>query len=392
MCIRDSDTSVMLHWLKHSYQCEIIAYCADVGQGQELLGLEEKALKTGASKVHIVDLREDFAGNFVFTALKAQAKYEENYLLGTALARPLIAKKHIEIALLEGADTVAHGATGKGNDQIRFELTYHALLPRINVIAPWRIWPFKSRHDLLNYAHIHEIPVEASLEKPYSIDRNLMHTSYEGGILEDPWVEAPEAIFQSTKSIKHAPDEPEYVEISFAQGRPVAVNGQSLKPCQLIEHLNQLGAKHGVGRIDIVENRFVGIKSRGVYETPGLTILNQAHRALESITVDREALRLRDNLSVKISEIIYYGFWFSPEFKIIQAMLDEMQKPVNGDVRIKLHKGNCIIAGRQSQNSLYTKNLASFDNSDTYNHADASGFIKLNALRLMRGGDHEIVG
>lgn len=376
------DTSVMLHWLKDTYQCEIIAYCADVGQGAELEGLEEKALKTGASKLHIVDLKNEFASDFVFTALKAQAKYEGTYLLGTSLARPLIAKKHIEIAHAEGADTVAHGATGKGNDQVRFELTYYALDPNIHVIAPWREWPFKSRSDLLDYAKLHQIPVEATLKKPYSIDRNLMHTSYEGGILEDPWFEAPEEIFQLTKSVADAKAEAEYVEIEFEHGVPNAVNGKTLAAAPLIEELNKLGGSHGVGRVDIVENRYVGIKSRGVYETPGVTLLHVAHRALESITLDREAMHLRDSLGTKISEIIYYGYWYSPEFAMINAMIDEMQKPVNGVVRLKLHKGSCSVVGRKSPNSLYSQTLATFEGAESYNHADAEGFIKLNALRL----------
>lgn len=378
------DTSVMLHWLKSMYGCEIIAYCANIGQGSELDNLQDKARETGASQLRVVDVREEFASDFVFLAVKAQAKYEGSYLLGTSLARPLIAKKHIEIALQEGACTVAHGATGKGNDQVRFELSYYALKPDINVIAPWRSWPFKSRSDLVKYAADNRIPIEATLQRPYSIDRNLMHTSYEGGILEDPWIEPPEDIFQLTKSIANAPEHPEYVEIDFVRGSPTQVNGKQLSPANLIEALNHLGGKNGIGRVDMVENRYVGIKSRGVYETPGVTLLYAAHRALESITVDREAVHLRDSLGTKIAECIYYGYWFSPEFSMLRAMLDEMQKPVNGVVRLKLHKGSVMVVGRKSSNSLYSPSLATFENDNDYNHADAEGFIKLNALRLKK--------
>lgn len=376
------DTSVMLHWLKHHYQCEIVAYCADIGQGAELSGLELKALKTGASKLHIVDLKNEFASEFIFTALKTQALYEGCYLMGTSLARPLIAKAQIEIAKREGADAVAHGATGKGNDQIRFELSYYALMPHIQVIAPWRSWPFKARSDLMCYAKEHHIPVEASLTKPYSIDRNLMHTSYEGGILEDPWAEPPEEIFARTNSLEQTPDHPEYVEVEFQHGVPYAINGEALQPADLVEKMNHIGGNHGIGRIDIVENRYVGIKSRGVYETPGVTIFFHAHRALESITLDREAMHLRDSLAVKISEMIYYGYWYSPEFNMIKSMLNEMQKPVSGTVRVKLHKGNCRIVGRKAPNSLYSLKLSTFEEDTSYNQADAEGFIKLNALRL----------
>lgn len=376
------DTSVMLHWLKKQARCEIVAYCADIGQGAELQGLEEKALRHGASKLIVVDLKEEFAADYIFTALKAQALYEGIYLMGTSLARPLIAKKQIDIAKAEDADAVAHGATGKGNDQVRFELSYYALCPNIQVIAPWRVWPFSSRSELIAYAKEHHIEVEATLDKPYSIDRNLMHTSYEGGILEDPWYVAPEEIFQRTRSIKDTPDQPVVMEIEFANGIPKAIDGQAYSSAELVEKLNQKGGTHGVGRIDIVENRYVGIKSRGIYETPGLSILHCAHRALESITVDREALHLRDSMAVKIAEIIYYGFWFSPEFKMIRVLLDEMQKMVNGVVKLRLHKGTCMVLGRKSPDSLYSPQLASFEKDLSYSQQDAEGFIKLNALRL----------
>lgn len=378
------DTSVMLHWLKSHYQCEIVAYCADIGQGAELDGLGAKALETGASALEIVDLKNQFATDYIFTALKMQALYEGTYLMGTSLARPLIAQAHINVAEAFGADAVAHGATGKGNDQVRFELTYYALNPSITVIAPWRTWPFTSRSELIAYAQQHKIPVEASLSKPYSVDRNLMHTSYEGGILEDPWTEPPEAIFQRTKAIHDAPNEPQYVEISFNRGIPVAIDNGERAPVALINELNELGGIHGIGRVDVVENRYVGIKSRGVYETPGITILFHAHRALESITVDREAMHLRDTLGVKIAELIYYGYWFSPEFAMIKAMVDEMQRNVTGVVRLKLHKGNVMVVGRKSNVSLYSSSLASFETDTDYNQADAEGFIKINALRLKK--------
>lgn len=376
------DTSVMLHWLKRNYDCEIIAYCADIGQGFELEGLHSKALETGAAKLEIVDVKEQFVTQYIFTALKMQALYEGTYLMGTSLARPLIADAHISIAAREGADAVAHGATGKGNDQVRFELSYYALNPKIKVIAPWRSWPFTTRSELINYAKEHRIPVEASLTKPYSVDRNLMHTSYEGGILEDPWAEAPESIFQRTRSIKDTPEQPRYVEISYCKGRPIGIDGENLEPVALITKLNELGGEHGIGRVDIVENRYVGIKSRGVYETPGVTILFHAHRALESITVDREAMHVRDSFGVKIAELIYYGYWFSPEFRMINAMIDEMQRNVTGVVRMKLHRGNASVVGRRSDVSLYSATLASFDSNTDYSQADANGFIKLNALRL----------
>ena len=376
------DTSVMLRWLKEQYNCEVVCYCADVGQGEEMEGLEAKALATGASKLYVEDLREEFVREYVWTAIKANAVYEGVYLLGTSLARPVIAKGQIEIARKEKADAVAHGATGKGNDQVRFELTYYALEPDIKVIAPWREWEFKGRSDLIAYAREHQIPVTATHEKPYSTDRNLMHVSYEGGILEDPWAEAPENIFQLTKSPENAKDQAEYVEISFDKGEPVAINGQGMNPVSLLETLNKLGGEHGIGRVDLVENRFVGMKSRGVYETPGVTILLAAHRALESITLDREVMHLRDSLGVKFAESVYYGFWFAPEFELLREMVDATQRKVTGDVRVKLYRGNVLTVGRRSPYSLYSEKLATFEADTVYNQRDAEGFIKLNALRL----------
>jgi argininosuccinate synthase len=377
----------MLRWLRDKYQCEVICYCADVGQGEELDGLEAKAIKTGASKLYVEDLREEFVRDYVWTALKANAVYEGVYLLGTSLARPVIAKRQIEIAQREGADAVAHGATGKGNDQVRFELTFYALQPDIKVIAPWREWEFKGRSDLIAYAKEHDIPVTATHEKPYSTDRNLMHISFEGGVLEDPWREPPADMFQLTRSPEEAKSEAEYVEISFEKGEPVAVNGQKLKPVALLETLNQLAGAHGIGRVDLVENRFVGMKSRGVYETPGVTILQAAHRALESITLDREVVHLRDSLGVRFAECIYYGFWFAPEFELLRKMVDETQTNVIGDVRLKLYRGNTTVVGRRSAKSLYDENIATFEADTVYNQRDAEGFIKLNALRLrLRSG------
>lgn len=380
------DTSVMLRWLKETYECEVVCYCADVGQGEELEGLEAKALRTGASKLYVEDLREEFVRDYVWTALKANAVYEGVYLLGTSLARPVIAKRQIEIARSEGADAVAHGSTGKGNDQVRFELTYYALQPDIKVVAPWREWEFKGRSDLIAYAKQHDIPITATQEKPYSTDRNLMHISFEGGILEDPWSEPSAEMFQLTRSPEEAKGEAEYVEISFQKGEPVALNGEHHNPVSILEKLNQLGSEHGIGRVDIVENRFVGMKSRGVYETPGVTILHVAHRALESITLDREVMHLRDSLSVKFSECVYYGFWFAPEFELLRKMVDETQQNVTGDVRLKLYRGNVIVVGRRSPHSLYDEKVATFEADAVYNQRDAEGFIKLNALRLRLRG------
>jgi argininosuccinate synthase len=379
------DTSVMLRWLKERYGCEVVCYCADVGQGEELNGLEAKARETGASKLYVEDLRQEFVSDYVWTAVKANAVYEGVYLLGTSLARPVIAKRQIEIARLEGADAVAHGATGKGNDQVRFELTYYALEPDIKVVAPWREWEFKGRTDLIAYADEHNIPVTATHAKPYSTDRNLMHVSYEGGILEDPWQEPPADIFQLTKSPEEASSEAEYVEIGFEMGNPVSINGERLGAVALLEALNRKGGAHGIGRVDLVENRFVGMKSRGVYETPGVTVLQAAHRALESITLDREVVRLRDSLGVKFAESIYYGFWFAPEFELMRKLIDETQVGVTGDVRLKLYKGNAMVVGRRAPHSLYSENLATFEADNIYNQRDAEGFIKLNALRLRLG-------
>lgn len=377
------DTSAMLLWIKETYDCEVVCYCADVGQGEELSGLEEKAKASGASKLYVEDLREEFVKDFVWTAVKANALYEGVYLLGTSLARPVIAKKQIEIAQREGADAVAHGATGKGNDQVRFELTYYALQPDIKVIAPWRHWEFKGRADLMAYCANHGIPITATAEKPYSMDRNLMHISYEGGILEDPWNAPPEEMFLLTKSLENAAEIGEEITIAFEKGEPVAINDVAHGPVDLLSHLNYLGGVHGIGRVDLVENRFVGMKSRGVYETPGVTILQTAHRALESITMDREVTRLRDSLGTKFAESVYYGFWFAPEFEILRSMIDQTQETVTGDVRLKLYKGNVTVNGRKSPNSLYKERIATFeDDAGAYDQHDAEGFIKLQALRL----------
>ena len=376
------DTSVILKWLKEQYGCEVIAYAADVGQAEELAGLEEKALRTGASKVYVEDLREEFARDFIFFALKANAVYEGGYLMGTSIARPLIAKRQIEIARMENADAVSHGATGKGNDQVRFELTYFAFEPNIKIIAPWREWSFASREELIDYAQKHGIDVPVSKAKPYSMDRNLMHISYEGGILEDPWMEPNEDMFLTTVSPEKAPDKPRYVEIDFQEGIPVKIDGKQMSPFEIVAFLNKAGGENGVGRFDIVENRFVGMKSRGVYETPGCTILHAAHRAMESITMDREVMHIRDGLMPKISELIYYGFWYSPEMSALRAFIDETQKNVTGTVRVKLYKGSCVAAGRRSDRSLYMKDFATFDKDAVYDQKDAGGFIKLNALRL----------
>jgi len=376
------DTSVILRWLKETYRCEVICFAADVGQAEELGGLEEKALATGASKLYVEDLRDEFVRDFVYTAVKANAVYEGVYLLGTSLARPLIAKQQIAIAHKEGAAAVSHGATGKGNDQVRFELTYYALDPHIKVIAPWREWPFKSRSDLIAYAQEHKIPVSATKDKPYSMDRNLMHISYEGGILEDPWAEPPGSIFLLTKSPEDAPDKPVYIEVGFESGVPVTVDGEALTPANLLDRLNRLGGEHGIGRVDLVENRFVGMKSRGVYETPGVTILHAAHRAVESLTLDREVAHLKDSLNNKVAEMIYYGFWYTPEFEAVKTLIDQSQKNVTGTARLKLYKGNCMLVGRRSPLSLYSEEFATFERDTVYNQRDAEGFIRLNSLRL----------
>lgn len=376
------DTSVAIKWLKETYGAEVIAFCADLGQGEELTPVREKALKTGASKVYIEDLREEFVSEYIFPMLRMNAVYEGSYLLGTSIARPLISKKQIGIAEKEGADAVAHGATGKGNDQVRFEITYYALKPDIKVIAPWREWPFKSRQSLIEYAEKHGIPVTATKEKPYSTDRNIFHISYEGGILEDPWAEPTGDMYSMMSPPEKAPDKPTYVDISYKDGNPVALNGVEMTAARLLETLNRIAGDNGIGRIDIVENRYVGMKSRGVYETPGGTVLHTAHRAVESITLDREVLHLRDSLIQKYSELIYYGYWFSPEREAIQLMSDGIQKNVSGEARLKLYKGNCLVVGRRSDKSLYHPDLATFEKDEIYNQRDAEGFIKLNALRL----------
>jgi len=376
------DTSVMLQWIKEKYDCEVVCFCADLGQGEELDGLDAKAKATGASKLYVRDLREEFVKDFVWTALKANAVYESVYLLGTSLARPIIAKHQIEIARLEGADAVAHGATGKGNDQVRFELTFSALAPDLKIVAPWRDWEFGGRSDLIQYAAERKIPVTATAEKPYSTDRNLVHVSYEGGILEDPWAEAPEEIFRLTRSPKNAEEKASVHIIGFKEGIPVSLDGREYGAVEMLEKLNTLGGAHGVGRVDLVENRFVGMKSRGVYETPGLTILMNAHRALESITMDREMLRLRDQWGVKIAECIYNGFWYSPEFSLLRKMVDETQRHVTGEVRLELYRGNITILGRRSPVSLYQSKLASFEAETVYRQKDAEGFIRLQGLRL----------
>ncbi len=376
------DTSVILRWLIETYGCEVVAYCADLGQGEELLAVRDKAVRTGASSVHIVDLREEFVRDFVFPMLRANAVYEGAYLLGTSIARPLIARAQVEIALKEHADAVAHGATGKGNDQVRFELTYAALAPQLRVIAPWREWDLGSRSALVDFARRHDIPVPVTAERPYSTDRNLFHISYEGGILEDPWAEPPEKMFLLTRAPEDAPDVPRYVEIDFEAGDPVAVDGQRFGPVALLERLNRLGGEHGVGRVDLVENRFVGMKSRGVYETPGGTILHVGRRALEGLTLDREVLHLRDSLVPQYAQMIYYGFWFAPERLALQGFMDDCQQDVTGTVRVKLYKGSITIAGRRSPRSLYRSDFATFEADQVYRQRDAEGFINLNALRL----------
>jgi len=376
------DTSVILKWLVETYNCEVVAFSADIGQAEELSGIEEKAVKTGASKVYIDDLTEDFVSNYVFPAFRANVIYEGQYLLGTSLARPIIARRQMEIAGIEGADAVSHGATGKGNDQVRFELAYYAMDPHITVIAPWREWDLNSRTALMAFAEKHGIPVTSTKEKPYSTDRNILHISYEGGILEDPWNAPPEDMYTLTVSPENAPDAAETIEIDFAGGDPVAVNGKSLSPARLLAELNRLGGKHGIGRCDIVENRFIGMKSRGVYETPGGTILRLAHMNMESITMDREVMHLRDSLMPRYAELIYNGFWFSPERELMQTMIDQTQANVSGTVRLALYKGACRVTGRRSERSLYSEAFATFEDDSVFQQKDAEGFIRLNALRL----------
>jgi len=377
------DTSVILTWLKEKGY-DVIAYAADVGQGEELDPVREKALKTGASKIYIEDLREEFVKDYVWPLIKWNAYYEGLYMLGTSAARPIIAKRHIEIAKKEKAAYVAHGATGKGNDQVRFELTFYALKPDIKIIAPWRDPEFdlNSRTKMIDYAKKHNIDIPVTKKKPYSSDRNLLHISFESGILEDPWKEPPEDMFVLTQSPEKAPDKPQYITVDFEKGVPVAVNGKTYSPAKLLGRLNKLGGKHGIGRIDIVENRFVGMKSRGVYETPGGTILYAAHQAVESLTMDREVMLTRDTLMPKFAQIVYNGFWFSPEMETLNAFIDEAQKNVTGTAKLKLYKGNCMVVGRKSPCSLYDEDIATFEEDSVYDQTDATGFIKLNALRL----------
>jgi len=376
------DTSVILKWLIETYKCEVIAFAADLGKEEDLEEVKEKALETGAKTVYIDDLKETFVKDYVFPAFRANAIYEGQYLLGTSLARPLIAKRQMEIAKIENADAVSHGATGKGNDQVRFELGYFAHDPHIRVIAPWREWDINSRTALMAFAKKHGIPVPTTRAKPYSIDRNLLHSSYEGGVLEDPWAEAPEEMYGMSVSPRNAPDQPEIIEMAFRQGNPIAINGEELTPANLLKALNRLGGRHGIGRADIVENRFVGMKSRGIYETPGGTLLRFAHIAIESITMDREVMHLRDSLIPKYSELVYYGFWFSPEMELLQNMIDNTQKNVSGAVRLELYKGSCRILGRKSDESLYHTDFATFEDDTVYSQKDAEGFIRLHALRL----------
>lgn len=376
------DTSIILRWLQEKYACQVIAFMADLGQGEDLNLLQQRAWQIGAHQVVVEDLREEFVLDYVFPMLRANAVYEGAYLLGTSIARPLIAKAQIELAQETGAEAVAHGATGKGNDQVRFELTYQALYPDIRIIAPWREWELTSRQALIDYAQRRDIPVPVSKERPYSCDRNLFHVSYEGGILEDPWEEPPEDMFLLTCSPEAAPDRRTYIEIDYEQGNPVALDGARMSPAALLRSLNELGGMHGIGRVDLVENRYVGIKSRGVYETPGGTILHIAHRAVESITLDREVLYLRDSWIPHYARMVYYGYWFSPEREMLQKAIDSSQEPVTGTVRLKLYKGCCTAVGRRAEKSLYRSALATFEEGEVYDHQDATGFIRLNALRL----------
>jgi argininosuccinate synthase len=376
------DTSVILKWLIETYKCEVVAFSADLGQPEPMADVEQNALRTGAIKAYVEDLKEIFVRDYVFPMFRANAIYEGEYLLGTSIARPLIAKRQMEIAQREGADAVSHGATGKGNDQVRFELSYLSMDPHIKIIAPWREWDLDSRTALMAFAKKHGIRVPTTPAKPYSTDGNMLHISYEGGVLEDPWHAPPEDMFQLTVSPRQAPDTPESVELAFEQGNPVALNGEALSPANMLAALNRLGGKHGIGRVDIVENRFVGMKSRGVYETPGGTILRKAHMAMESITLDREVHHLRDSLVPKYAELIYNGFWFAPERRLLQNMIDETQQHVTGVVRLQLYKGNCTVTGRKSDYSLYSEAHATFEGDVVYSQKDAEGFIRLNALRL----------
>jgi argininosuccinate synthase len=378
------DTSVILRWLQETYRCEIVTFTADLGQGEELEPARRKAELLGAREIFIDDLREEFVRDFVFPMFRANALYEGAYLLGTSIARPLIAKRQIEIAREVGADAVAHGATGKGNDQVRFELSYYAMAPDITVIAPWREWDLTSRSGLVEYADRHQIPIARDKrgEAPFSVDANLLHVSAEGKDLEDPWVEPGEYVFSRTVAPEQAPDQPQYVEIDFRRGDPVAVDGAALSPAGLLEKLNELGGRHGVGRLDLVENRFVGMKSRGIYETPGGTILQAAHRGIESLTLDRGAMHLKDELMPRYAELVYNGFWFAPEREMLQALVDHSQEKVEGRVRLKLYKGLARVVGRQSPYSLYSQAHVTFEEDQVYDQRDAEGFIRLQALRL----------
>ncbi|MEE4608620.1 MAG: argininosuccinate synthase [Desulfobacteraceae bacterium] len=379
------DTSVILKWLIETYGCDVITFSADIGQIDRMDDVEANARRTGASKVYIEDLKETFVRDYVFPAFRANAIYEGQYLLGTSIARPLIAKRQMEIAAAENADAVSHGATGKGNDQVRFELAYLAMNPKIRIIAPWREWDLNSRTALLDFAQRHGIKVPTTHKKPYSTDANLLHISYEGGILEDPWQAPDEEMFQLTRSPQDAPSEARVIEIAFAQGNPVAIDGVEMSPARILAELNRLGGEHGIGRVDLVENRFVGMKSRGVYETPGGTILRAAHMAMESITLDREVMHLRDSLIPKYSQLVYNGFWFSPEMRLLQNLMDQAQANVSGVVRLELFKGNCRVLGRKSDLSLYREDFATFEADAVYRQKDAEGFIRLNALRLRIG-------
>ncbi len=376
------DTSVMLHWLKEKYGCPILAFVADVGQGEDLPSIEKKAYETGADQVVISDLREEFVREFCFPAMQAHALYEGEYLMGTSLARPVIAREQVRVAADWGADAVAHGSTGKGNDQIRFELTFQTLAPELKILAPWRSWEFEGRSDLISYAQSFGIAITSTQEKPYSIDQNIMHTSYEGGILEDPWESPPEDIFLLSVAPQQAPDSPTEIIIDFEAGIPVKVNDKAMGPVQILQELNRVAGANGVGRVDLVENRMVGMKSRGVYETPGMTVLHKAHRALESLTLDREVQHLKDELAPRIAELIYYGFWFAPEMELLLQLIQNSQKRVTGKVKIQLYKGNCVVQGRSSPFNLYDPAYATFEADEVYSQADAQGFIQLQGLRL----------
>ncbi|MBI5237684.1 MAG: argininosuccinate synthase [Deltaproteobacteria bacterium] len=376
------DTSVIIKWLKENYDCEVYGFVADIGQGPEVRGLREKGIKTGAKDVYIKDLRDEFVKDFVFPMLRAAAAYEGTYLLGTSIARPLIAKAQMDAAKAVGADAVSHGATGKGNDQVRFELTYYAINPHIKVIAPWRLWDMKGRTDLIRYAERHGIPVPVTKARPYSTDSNLFHISYEGGILEDPWAEPPSDMFTLTVSPEKAPDKPGCIELGFEKGNPVSLNGRKMPPAALLKRLNDIGGSHGVGRVDMVESRYVGMKSRGVYETPGGTIIHAGRRAVESITMDRELMHLRDSLISRYAELVYYGYWYSPERKALQTLIDEAAENVAGLARLKLYKGGVTVVGRKAAKSLYHPDFATFEEDTVYDQKDAEGFIKINALRL----------